>query len=373
MIPSRPGAALVLAVFVLMALGTTSLGLLYVSTQEVLITRAGEESTRARWAAESAVRATLANWSTRRVLALGPGDVREGESAEPGVRVTIARLDGKLFLITATASLGGARGAAAAVARVVRPEEVWSSFEAALSTREPPGIDPGVVVTADDVGLAPPPWAPESCPIEAIRAMADALGGRAPAAVSAPGGLPPDTLDEWRPVTIPAPTDTPESTHARVGPFAIRELAALADLTVSGEVWPAPSTLSGACDTTAAANWGAPLDPTGPCGDYFPVIFVPEGLHVTGGAGQGILIVDGDLVLSGDARFYGPVIVTGALVIRDRAAVFGAVEVVGEIPARLRDEARVEYRACSLWRAFNGASAVDQAFAPSGRLWVPAW
>jgi len=371
--PHRSGAALVLAVFVLMALGTTSLGLLYVSTQEVLIARAGEESTRARWAAESAVRATLANWSTRRVLTLGPGDEVVSTVAEQGVRVTIARLDGKLFLVTATASAAGARGAAAALVRVVRPEEVWSSFDAALSTRESPEIEPGVVVTAADVGLAPPPWAAESCPDEAVRAMVDALDGRAPAAVSAPGGLPADTADEWRPVATPAPWDPADGAHARVGPFALRDMAALADLVVSGDVRPAPSAPAGACDTAAAANWGAPLDPTGPCGDYFPVIFAPDGLHVTGGAGQGILIVDGDLILSGDAQFFGSVVVTGALVIRDRAAVFGAVKMLGEMPARLQDEARVDYRACSLWRAFTGASALDQAFAPAGRLWVPAW
>src|SRR5690606_37498702 len=119
--PHRSGAALVLAVFVLMALGTTSLGLLYVSTQEVLIARAGEESKRARWAAESAVRATLANWSTRRVLSLDPGDEMDIDAGKGGVRVTIVRLGGSLYLITAT-TRGVARGSAAALVRTVRPE-----------------------------------------------------------------------------------------------------------------------------------------------------------------------------------------------------------------------------------------------------------
>lgn len=372
MIDDRPGVALVLAVIVLMALGTTGLGLLYVSTQEVLIARAGEESARARWEAESAVRATLANWSTRRVLSLDPGDEMDIDAGKGGVRVTIVRLGGSLYLITAT-TRGVARGSAAALVRTVRPEALWPSFAAALSTRGAPEVDPGAVVTAAEAGHVPWPWTPELCPGEVLRSMTEALKGMEPASIIAPGDSSANAPPEWRPVLPPDSPGRDEGFVVRIGPFALHELAALADHVVSGEVQPAPRILSSGCDTTAVTNWGAPFDPVGPCGTYFPLIYAPGGLHMIGGVGQGILVVDGDLVLSGDARFYGPILVTGALVMRDRAVVVGAVTQVGSAAARLEDEARVDYRGCSLWRAFSQAAALDGAFAPAGRAWVPTW
>jgi len=372
MIDDRPGVALVLAVIVLMALGTTGLGLLYVSTQEVLIARAGEESARARWEAESAVRATLANWSTRRVLSLDPGDEMDIDAGKGGVRVTIVRLGGSLYLITAT-TRGVARGSAAALVRTVRPEALWPSFAAALSTRGAPEVDPGAVVTAAEAGHAPWPWPPELCPGEVLRSIAEGLKGMEPASIVVPGDSPADAPPEWRPVLPPESPGRDESSVFRIGPFAIHELAALADHVVSGDVQPAPHIVPSGCDTTVATNWGSPFDPGGPCGNYFPIIYAPGGVHMTGGVGQGILVVEGDLVFSGDARFYGPILVTGALVIRDRAMVLGAITHVGSASARLAGEARVDYRACSLWRAFSGAPALDQAFAPAGRAWVPTW
>ena len=372
MIEGRPGMALVLAVFVLIALGTTGLGLLYISTQEVLIARAVEESARARWEAESAVRATLANWSTRRVLALDPGDEMDIDGGDGGVRVTVVRLHGSLYLIRAV-TRGGALGSAAALVRAVRPEALWPSFAAALSTRKAPEVDPGAVVTAAEAGHVPSPWTPELCPGGVLRSMTEALKGMEPASIIAPGDSSANAPPEWRPVLPPDSPGRDEGFVVRIGPFALHELAALADHVVSGEVQPASHVLPSGCDTTAVTNWGAPLDPVGPCGTYFPLIYAPGGLHMIGGVGQGILVVDGDLVLSGDARFYGPILVTGALVMRDRAVVVGAVTQVGSAAARLEDEARVDYRACSLWRAFSGAPALDQAFAPAGRAWVPTW
>lgn len=369
----RTGAALVLAVFVLMALGTTSLGLLYVSSQETLIARGGEEATRARWAAESAVRATLADWSTRRFHSLAPGDAADVDAGEADVRVSVERLDGSLFLITATAVGGGARSSAAALARAVLPDDLWPGFEAALTAREHPVLDPGAVVTADDVGWAPQPWSGEACPEEAAHSMVRALGSLERPALLVEGDDERDDPSGWRPVLQPDAMHHEDEGRARIGPFAVEGLHALADRIETGDVWPAPHQVGDECDFAAAANWGAPLDSAGPCGDYFPLIFAPGGLHVTGGAGQGILVVDGDLVLSGDARFYGAVHVTGALILRDQAVVLGAVSMAGGAPAQIEGEARIDYRACALWRAFSSAPALDQAFAPAGRAWVPAW
>jgi hypothetical protein len=72
-------------------------------------------------------------------------------------------------------------------------------------------------------------------------------------------------------------------------------------------VTPAPQVTQGRCDPTVGSNWG---DPTGVslCASHAPLIWARGDLEVRGGAGQGLLLVDGDLTLSQGARFVGVVI-----------------------------------------------------------------
>ena len=39
-------------------------------------------------------------------------------------------------------------------------------------------------------------------------------------------------------------------------------------------------------------NWGDPATPTGVCFGYFPIIYAPGNLRISGGYGQGILLVE---------------------------------------------------------------------------------
>jgi hypothetical protein len=72
-----------------------------------------------------------------------------------------------------------------------------------------------------------------------------------------------------------------------------------------------PSVSNGACRTSDPGNWGDPnrAATPGPCENYFPILYAPGDLHLTGGRGQGILLVEGNLHVSGGFEFYGPVIV----------------------------------------------------------------
>ena len=61
-------------------------------------------------------------------------------------------------------------------------------------------------------------------------------------------------------------------------------------------------------------NWGNPENPGAACWDWFPVIHITGNANVqSGGVGQGVLLVDGDLDLRGNFAFYGIVIVQGSL------------------------------------------------------------
>lgn len=72
-------------------------------------------------------------------------------------------------------------------------------------------------------------------------------------------------------------------------------------------VTPAPVVAAGRCDRTRSDNWGDPGG-AGPCGTYAPLIWATGDVELRGGAGQGVLLVDGDLTISAGARFVGVVI-----------------------------------------------------------------
>ena len=76
------------------------------------------------------------------------------------------------------------------------------------------------------------------------------------------------------------------------------------------------STIGGDCRTGQAfpSNWGNPENPGAACFEWFPLIHITGDANVqSGGVGQGILLVDGDLELRGFFVFYGIIIVQGSV------------------------------------------------------------
>jgi hypothetical protein len=69
------------------------------------------------------------------------------------------------------------------------------------------------------------------------------------------------------------------------------------------------------CAISDSLNWGEPWHsgPYAACAHHYPVIHSPGDLTLTGGRGQGTLLVDGDLELGGGFEFVGLVIVQGTI------------------------------------------------------------
>ena len=69
------------------------------------------------------------------------------------------------------------------------------------------------------------------------------------------------------------------------------------------------------CKTSDINNWGqvnhtvTTLAEFAPCKNYYPVIYAPGDLTINTGSGQGILLVEGSLTLSGNFTFDGIIIV----------------------------------------------------------------
>jgi hypothetical protein len=120
----------------------------------------------------------------------------------------------------------------------------------------------------------------------------------------------------------------------------------------------APVESGGVCDKTNQLNWGEPNDTTSACHYYWPIIHSPGDLHLSGGYGQGILIVGGDMVLTGNFEFVGLVFVYGAL----RASgtgnkMVGSVSVLGssvnitEIGTTGAGNTNIQLSSCAIERA----------------------
>jgi len=104
-----------------------------------------------------------------------------------------------------------------------------------------------------------------------------------------------------------------------------------ADVLVEGAGTPTPVEHFGACAPYEPWGWGDPHRPLRPCGAHLPLRTSLGDLSVIGGAGQGMLVVDGDVTLTAGARYYGFVLVRGALHIDDGAAVEGLAVALGGI------------------------------------------
>lgn len=367
------GFGLLLALLVLLALGTLGTGLLFVSTQEGRVAAALLHTARARAGAESAARAALAGWRTSAYRALEPG----GPRAAPGAAGTLApdvayharveRLAAGLFLIRGEASTGpgpgpGARASVGLLVRGLLPAEFTPDLPAALSAAGPIEVLPGGIV--DGTGAAGPPegWNPDLCPPDSALGLPPGprpgvlLPEDTPAPAGAVQGVPPVARD-------PGLADA--TALAGLGPLGLADLAALADRTEAGAVAAAPRTAAGECDTGAPGNWGDPADPAAPCGGYFPLIFAPADLALSG-AGQGVLVVQGDLALAPGAAFHGAVLVTGRITVAAGAVVTGAVRA-----GRASVAGAVRFDACALGRALASAPGLDRPLRPAGRSWVP--
>jgi hypothetical protein len=155
-------------------------------------------------------------------------------------------------------------------------------------------------------------------------------------------------------------------------------LAARASFSLVGAVGPLGPQVQGnpaQCAVGDSLNWGEPMQsgPFAACARYFPIIHSPGDLRLTGGRGQGVLLVDGDLELGGGTSFHGLVIVRGTL--RNGP---GGGSVVGALLTRsivLSDTVaastlRIHYSACVLPTTASGSS---QAFPLPYRSWAQSF
>jgi hypothetical protein len=282
----------------------------------------------------------------------------------------ISRLTSSVFLIRTVGSRRNAAGTAMAtrsagsLLRLVTPHLLVRGGLSAIGN-----IDVSGNATVSGIDTTPPIWKTSpgvECPPEADKAGVAYNGTLRQGGSSVITGNPPTQAD---------PTLNASNLLGGTNFDALKALRTLT-LTSSNMNGLAPATTGTppVCDAAVQSNWGAPVDNTSPCFNYFPIIYHYGDLSLSGqGLGQGILLVEGNLNVQGQISFFGPVIVTGSVDVRgtgsDDVKFYGGI-IASDVQLddnRLNGNATVLYSSCANRRALQGSAVITRL---SERGWV---
>lgn len=360
---STRGAALPLAVLALLVMAVLAATSLLLGRQEMALGVSTLRLQSALAAAEGGMELQLALWDRPTLNALAAGDsVAFGGSLAAGgwYRGATRRLSESLFLVR---SEGFSRDSAARqeLALLVRLEPVEISRAAALRTRGAVAVRDLALVDGTD-GI--PPTASDCAPPEAAVA-----GVQVPDSTVSSAGCAGAACVRGSPAVLVDPS-LDSAVTSTFGGAAFDALRSRATIILPGGIRTVgPSLLGGACNPVDPDNWGSPTDPSGPCAGRFPMVWSDGDLVLTGGEGQGVLLVDGDLSLGGGVTFHGVVIVRGRILSTGPGgSIYGSVVAVNAGGAQhdIGGNTLIRYSSCALDRALLSS-------APPGRLRSRSW
>ena len=353
--PSRPdqGAALLLA---LLVLAIASAAVLLAFTAALFEWQAGSAAGRIQQAigtAESGLASVRSGWSplfdtlprgqavALPVLSLGTADT---------ARMALLPLSGAVYRIASEGRHTTPRGTATAfLAEYVRLDAPLPEIAAALTAVDTVVVSGGTSLDGSD--SVPPGWGGR-CPSLAagLPALRLGTGTNWSGTCSGCAGSPPVLLDSTLTTSV----------LDQFGPDDYASLAARAVHVVGGMVTGVGPVVAGApavCLVADSLNWGEPLaaGPAVACRGFFPIIHATGDLQLNGGRGQGVLLVDGNLDLSGGASFTGVLVVLGRLT----ASGSGGSILGGVLADRVSSGSgvpfSVQYSSCAVQRVLQAA------------------
>lgn len=349
------GIALVVSLIGLIVVGALVTG---VFASGYIEQRVGENT---RWiersfsAAEYGLSETIAKWNTGVFNQLPVGGSAGVAGTSPGgvghYDGTVRRLNQELFLVQVTGRDpdGRARQPLGAFVKL-RPLQI--DVRAALTTREQPRVGGSAQIDGSDHR----PWADCPPPAAAVAGIRLPQGDQVRFIGGCAGGScvagSPQVLND---------AGVSAATFFDYGDFDWDGLVAMATKVLTPGTYTGinPRVTNGQCDVGLPNNWGAPEDPSSPCHRYFPVIYVPGSMAINGNAGQGLLVVDGDLRVQGGFRFFGLAIVRGALQTTGTGGHFnGGVLAANQFMDQIDilGNAEVNYSSCAVARALQAGS-----------------
>ena len=309
---SREGFALAVAIFAIVVIGTLIAGIFFASMQQSRMARNQQLQANAMATAEYGMNRTLAtDWraSSWNTMAVGRTDstsnTYSSHGATAAVRVTrIGDPNVPLFLVASEGTAGTLLGARARrrTSTVISLQPFNINILGALTTRGATKIGGSSEINGHDT-----PYAGWGCPAAGPSLPGIATGDSAQIQTAGCNNF---SCVDGSPKIQQNALAADTSTYTNFGNGVDwAKLTSMAKIVTGGPS--GPSVSNGVCNTGAAGNWGDPnrSSPQGACENYYPILYSPGDLQVTGGSGQGILLVEGNLKVTGGFQFYGPVIV----------------------------------------------------------------
>ena len=360
-IDNERGIALLIAIIAIVVVGGLLIG---VSTSARLEHRQAlntEEMAQAFAVTELGLSETVANWYAGNFNFMAVMDEVPIASASPQGAGTYAgnikRLSPELFFldVTGTSAHGRSRQR---LGTFVKLQPLTVEIEASLTTRG--GVRRQGNGQIDGTDLPPAGWA-------ACTGTDDTAGIRVPAGGMVDDGGCPTCIDGDPRIEVDPSID--DDTFFNFGDLDWNALTAMATKTGFTLTNPGIGPTfggGGECNFGDPENWGDPLTPTSTCGNYFPIIYAPGNLRLNIGVGQGMLLVEGDLIINGVFEFYGIVIVQGSMTTQGGGA--GAIHFRGGVMAanvdlddnRIAGNAQIQYSSCVVTRAQTAAGIGSQ-------------
>ena len=303
------GFALAAAIFALVVISALVTGVFFSARQELRLGLNSVTYGRALNAAEAGLNSAAANWSMGTWNSLNEGDSATISGTMPGgtgsYTGTVRRLNTQLFLIrsTGTDNTSSSQRTLATVARLML---IQMSIEGALTAKGALKVGGSSFIDGRDEN--PDGWNCTGIPMDTLPGVT--LGAQGSITYS---GCNDQSCLAGDP-KVRVDSSITDSTFFKYGSLNWTSLTAMATLTLpGGNHSPAPIGTATTC-TTDNSNWGDPHWPptVAGCANYFPIIHVTGNFKGTNGYGQGILLIDGDLQVTGNFAFFGPVIVRGS-------------------------------------------------------------
>jgi hypothetical protein len=361
---ARKGLALPMAIGSIVLIGMILAGVFFSVTQENRVGRNTITQERAFRASEFGLNNTYAKWnnSIMNKLATGGTTVTVDDSSQRGWidSVRITRLNDNTYMLVSTGYAGsGLTQARHRISAAYRLNFPSINFLAALTAHGDLKLGGSSFIDGHDT--PPAGW---GCPPAGTEQPGVAVSDSNRVKLAGCTNLKCVDGDPDLKVTS-AVNDT--NTFFNYGDgLNWQSLTAGATLTMtsaqaSSQIW--PDSIGSVCNTANITNWGDPMrhTPAGACEGYFPIIYVSDsaGLtHITGGMGQGILLVEGDLLVDGGFQWYGPVIARGHISTQGTGGHFNGAVMAADVDLELNSglgNALITYSSCAITQALAGS------------------
>jgi hypothetical protein len=350
----------------------------FVAQQELRVGVASNHANMAVNIAQAGANEVMGNWNGYQLgnIAIW-ADTTIVDTLENGFwEVTIANRNNFVYFLTARGEVtdGGDlwAGASRTIGIVTKMRFADIDPPAALTTRGKTTVKGGSVVNGLDT--TPPTWAPY-CSGVATNDTTGILTNDS-SIVSTVGagseiaGTPP--VEEDSTIVAETFTDFGDMDWAQLTALAAAEGKNITSVGANINNTGPDTTATGRCNETTPTNWGDTL-PSAPCGSYFPLIYHGGSLTVqSGGVGQGVLLVEGNLDLRGDFLFYGIIIVQGSFETQGGTRIMGAVMASNSLTDAqgYTGSSEITYSRCAIQRSILNNASLSRARPIAERSWV---